>query len=370
MIEVMKLSRCPARVHDLGEISVVQVAGAWREMGREYGEAMKDRIGRAWTDVIERHILSEQFNRETADRIADARFANMPRRFREYIIGMSETSGLDLSQHVILTSAEALASSSSGIRPRASAIAVWGEYAASALIYGHSYDMLPWYRDLARLTTITMLRPSDGSLAVAVIGSPGSIISAIYMNERGVFMAHNDGEPSGGALEYHSRIPTHASALGFMLDAEDLDRLESFFLTTRASTAAIVGCADDLTARCYEWPVFDVKRRMSVRRPGLMVATDHFTEPTWGLPRPDDKRFSMTRTRRQNLLNLAEHFKGSIDLPRMKQIMDTRIDELGATSEDTAMQVIAVPGAMTVSVRVPDVVDWRDIELGELFLSR
>jgi hypothetical protein len=113
--------------------------------------------------------------------------------------------------------------------------------------------------------------------------------------------------------------------------------------------------------------VFDVKRRLSIQRPGLMVATNHFTEPSWGLPRPDDKKFFLTRTRRQNLLNLAEHFKGSIDLPRMKKIMDTRVEDLGATSDNTVYQVIAEPSTMTLSLKVPEFTDWTDIPMGDFF---
>jgi hypothetical protein len=126
-----------------------------------------------------------------------------------------------------------------------------------------------------------------------------------------------------------------------------------------------VGTADDQTSRCFEWPVFDVKRRLSVRRPGLMVATNHFTEPSRGLPKPDDKKFGATRARRQNLLKLAEHFKGSIDMSRMKKILDTRIEDLGATTGNTVYQVIAEPGTMTISLKVPGMIDWTDIPIGE-----
>jgi hypothetical protein len=151
----------------------------------------------------------------------------------------------------------------------------------------------------------------------------------------------------------------------FLLDSPDLDQLESFFHSTRSNFAYVVGTADDQTSRCFEWPVFDVKRRLSVRRPGLMVATNHFTEPSWGLPKPDDAKFFHTRTRRQNLLGLAEHFKGSIDVSRMKKILDTRLEELGATTDSTVYQVIAEPGVKALSLKVPGITAWTDIPAGD-----
>ena len=96
-----------------------------------------------------------------------------------------------------------------------------------------------------------------------------------------------------------------------------------------------------------------------------MVATNHFTEPSWGLPKPDDAKFSNTRTRRQNLLSLAEHFKGSIDVSRMKKILDTRLEDLGATTDSTVYQVIAEPGVKALSLKVPGMTGWTDMPAGD-----
>ena len=159
--------------------------------------------------------------------------------------------------------------------------------------------------------------------------------------------------PSGGALWYDSRVPRGRRAFQLLLEASTLDEIESFFKTTKANFAYIVGVADGQTARCFEWPVFEVKRRESHSRLGLTVLTNHFTEFSWGLPRPDDKRFWMTRTRRQNLLTLAKHFKGSINDKVMKDIMDTRIEDLGATTDMTVYQLVVVPERYELWFKLP-----------------
>jgi hypothetical protein len=313
-------------------------------------------------------IKSGGRSREELDAVAKDFYSNYPYRLKEVIAGMAETSGLDFDRHILLNAVEVIVAGDIWNPPpmNCSGVAVWGEYSSGALIYGRNYDYFGWFRELGEYLTVTIYHPTDGSLATATIGYTGGIYLTTGINERGIFLELNNGEPSGGALQYHNRVPAIAELFMFLLDSPDLDQLESFFHSTRSNFAYVIGAADGQTSRCFEWPVFDVKRRLSVRRPGLMVATNHFTEPSWGLPRPDDGKFYKTRERRQNLLNLAEHFKGSIDASRMKKIMDTRIEDLGATSDHTVYQIVAEPSAMTVSLKIPDMTEWTDIPLGDL----
>jgi hypothetical protein len=335
-------------------------------MGRQYGALASHGLNAVFTEAVEGRFLSSGRSREALDSIAEGFTANYPYRLKEVLLGISETSGLDLGRTLLVNALEVIASGGLWTSlPGCSGIAVWGEYSSGTLIYGRNYDYAGWFRELGKHLTAAVFHPADGSLATAVIGYPGCVYMTTGMNERGIFLELNSGESSGGALEYRNRIPALAELFMFLLDSPDLDQLESFFHSTRSNFAYVAGAADDQTSRCFEWPVFDVKRRLSVKRPGLMVATNHFTEPSWGLPKPDDEKFALTRTRRQNLLNLAEHFKGSIDVPRMKKILDTRIEDLGAASDSTVYQVIAEPGTMSISLKVPELTDWTDIPIGE-----
>ncbi len=367
--------RGEAREERFGTFRVLDLRGTWRDMGRQYGALAADLLRETYERTVAPRIAqADGKERERLDAIARGFHENYPHRLREVLAGMAETSGLDLAQHMLLNAAEGLfADDALGGRSdcafpmHCSGIAVWGEYSAGALIYGRNYDRFgpPASSMRGEHLVVAVYHPCDGSLATATIGYPGSVYLTTGINERGIFVAVNNGEPSGGALQYHNRVPAVAELLLFLTDSPNLDQLESFLQSTRSNFAYVVGTADDQTSRCFEWPVFDVKRRLSVRRPGLMVATNHFTEPSWGLPRPDDEKFFRTRTRRQNLLNLAEHFKGSIDLARMKKIMDTRIEDLGATTDETEYQVVALPDSMTLSIKVPGLTEWVDIPIGE-----
>jgi hypothetical protein len=374
-VKLMTIETEGGRSVKFGGFTVLDLYGTWREMGRQYGALARNELTGTYKAAIEDNLFGRiGKGRDAADAVALGFYANYPYRFKELLAGMSETSGLDMSRHLLLNAVEVevageIWAGSGMTQAHCTGIAVWGEYSSGPLIYGRNYDYFSWFRDLGKNLLVTVYHPSDGSLAAATIGYPGGVYMTTGMNERGIFLALNNGEPSGGALEYHNRVPAIAELFMFLLDSPDLDQLESFFQTTRSNFAYVIGTADDQTSRCFEWPVFDVKRRLSVKRPGLMVATNHFTEPSWGLPRPDDAKFSWTRSRRQNLLNLAEHFKGSVDAARMKKILDTKLKDLGATTENTVYQVIAVPGSMSLSLKIPELTDWTDIPIGD-FLRR
>jgi hypothetical protein len=349
-----------------GNFLVLDLRGTWRDMGRQYGELAGESLRGMYDRAVEGYLVGRSGkSRDEIEETAESFHVNYPHKLKEVIAGVSETSGLDLGKALALNAVEVLVAGDLWSRNHCSGIAAWGEYSSGALIYGRNYDYFDWFGELGEHVVVAAYHPADGSLAVATVGYAGQIYMATGINERGIFLELNNGEPSGGALQYHNRVPAVAELFMFLLDSPNLDQLESFFHSTRSNFAYVIGTADDQTSRCFEWPVFDVKRRMSVRRPGLMVATNHFTEPSWGLPKPDDKKFSATRTRRQNLLTLAEHFKGSIDMPRMKKILDTRIEDLGATTDNTVYQVIAEPSSMTLSLKVPRFTDWTDIPIGD-----
>lgn len=132
--------------------------------------------------------------------------------------------------------------------------------------------------------------------------------------------------------------------------------------------SSIVNVADKETAYSYECPTYGAKRR-SPDRQGLLAATNHFVDPFWGLPPPsNDEQNGWTIKRRDNLLALGEKHKGKIDTEKMKEVLDTRIEQGGAThSTDTIYQIIAVPADLTLWLKAPGNFDWQKVGLDRLF---
>lgn len=352
-----------------GIINIIDLHGTWREMGRQYGALMSAELNHMYEHGINEKLIGEA-GMEIEDMRERARklFANYPFKFKEVLRGMAETSGLPLDRLLLVNAMELIAGETNFAH--CTGIAVWGDYVSGPLVYGRNYDYIPWFRDFGENIVIAVYHPADGSLATATIGFVGEIYAVNGINEKGIFLELNNGMPSGGALWYDSRVPAITELFQFLLDCETLDDIESHFQTTKANFAYIIGVSDGQTARCYEWPVFEVKRRESHSRPGLVVLSNHFTELSWGLPRPDDKSWWMTRTRRQNLLTLAKHLKGSIDNKTMMKMMDTRIEDLGATTDMTIYQMVVVPSRYELWFKIPGAQDWTNIDMKEFLKPR
>ena len=105
---------------------------------------------------------------------------------------------------------------------------------------------------------------------------------------------------------------------------------------------------------------------------GLLAATNHFVDPSWKIPPPaNDEQNAWTVKRRQNLLALAETYKGQFDIDKMKQVLDTTIDNGGATQpNETIYQIIAVPRDLILWLKAPGKFDWQKIDLSKLFNNR
>lgn len=349
---------------DLGIFSVVTLEGTWRQMGRDYGAAMRDKLCDFYRLAVEEHLLGCcGRSLEELRALGEGFFRCYPHRFKEFIRGMAEGSGMDIWQHLILGAVEVAAVES--LVGHCSSMAAWGEYTGGGpLVVGRNYDYLSRFREYGRFLQALCLRPSDGSLPVCLIGYAGTFYATTALNGAGIFMELNNGMPSGGDLWYQNRIPNTVSLLSFVLDSWSLEEMEAHFMSVRAAFAAVVMVCDPDLGRCYEWPVFDIKQSPPVR-PGLLVATNHFTNPHWGLPEPRDDRSWLSVTRRNNLINLGDNLKGGIDEDVMREILDTSHDNLGPTGDNTVYQVVASPRDRRVWLKVPSVTGWVRLDLAD-----
>jgi hypothetical protein len=97
-----------------------------------------------------------------------------------------------------------------------------------------------------------------------------------------------------------------------------------------------------------------------------MVATNHFTDPSWKFPKVDDKTDASTFVRRDNLLALAEKNKAQFDVQKMMQVLDTRVPNGGATVPGSAYQIIAVPKDLTLWIKAQNHFGWQKANISKL----
>jgi hypothetical protein len=155
----------------------------------------------------------------------------------------------------------------------------------------------------------------------------------------------------------------------FLTDYSDFNEFDAAMNTTRSNYAFIVQVADKDAAYSYEASVFDIKRR-SGQEPGLLVATNDFVNPAWGLTPPLDAEDKSVQ-RRDNLLGLANTYKGKITPDTMMQIMDTPFEEGGATwTNRTVYQVVVEPANNKLWMKTRGIQDWVEIDLNKYFIRQ
>jgi len=359
------------KLYRSGKINVLDLHGSYHQMGRQYGYLLSDDLKSLYKNAVVEYFQRQKgLSAAAMKKAALSLYRFYPQRFKDIIKGMAETSGLSLEEQIMLNALEHYGSMSG-----CSGIIAWGEYTNNQpLLVGRNYDWFEKYLEFAQKLTVTVFNPDSG-IPSAIITFAGVIYATTGLNAEGIMLQLNNGLPSGGTLKYEDRVPAIVSLLASLNDYSTLDQMDAFFNSTRTDFTFIINAADKVRGISYEWAPFDHRRRKAETE-GLLVATNHFTDPSWGIVMQDNAGFETVR-RRENLLALGQKNKGNINVKTMKAILDTPLDKGGATwpvdggmktACRTTYQVILVPASLQIWIKVPGFQDWTEIELNSLFI--
>jgi len=357
------------KLYKAGNISVLQLSGSYKEMGRQYGGLLQDEIQEFYTVVIDEHYIKDKgLKYEELKGISEATYTRYPGKFKALMSGIHETSGLPLEKVVILDQILGIQFLIAQ-QGECSAVAAWGEYTAGKpLVLGRNFDFAVDFKEYSRFLNVVVYNPVD-DIPTAVVCYPGEVTSFTGMNANGVFFEINEGAKSGGNIISEDRLLFPVELVRFLTDYSDFNEFDAAMSTTRSNYAFIVQVADKDAAYSYEASVPDIKRR-SGQEPGLLVATNDFVNPAWGLAPPLDAEDKSVQ-RRDNLLRLGNTYKGRITPDTMMQIMDIPFEEGGATwANRTAYQVVVEPANNTLWMKTRGIQDWVEIDLNKYFIRQ
>ncbi|MDD5432526.1 MAG: C45 family autoproteolytic acyltransferase/hydrolase [Candidatus Omnitrophica bacterium] len=358
--------------YKIGKFDLLQLNGDYRNMGRQYGALMKEELNNFYKLAIEKNLLRrEDLEYQEIEDIAETIFDTYPKRFKEIIYGMAETSKMDVNKLIILDQIIAISYVNNTLSNfGCSSLVAWDDYTSGGpLVFGRNFDYVNYFKRFAEFITITVFNPSDSSVPTAIIGYAGQICLSTGMNKEGLFIENNEAIVSGGNVFYSNRIHTFIQELGFLFNCSTLDNLEDSINTNRSNCSLIANVADKTKAYSYEWPPFDVRRR-EPDRPGLLVSTNHFVDSSWGIVEPIYDTDDLTVRRRRNLLALAEKYRGNFSAKKMMQVFDVSVKDGGATlPKETIYQIVAVPAELKFWLKAPRFQDWTGIELNQFFIS-
>ena len=346
----------------VGPVSVVDLHGTWYEMGRQFGDLMKDELHDIY-DFLQTIIAANQGNSDKTDSIVEQQKSQTPYRICEFMKGAAETSGLTYDQIHMINAVERI-----GGLPHCSVAMAWGDYTDGSLVIGRNYDYADYFSQIADDVAVTVYHPADGALATATIGYVGEIYAVNAINEAGIFLELNNGKPSANIKSPNYRFTGTTMLFDIMFDADDLNDIDLFFNTTNSSSSSIINVADSQKGVSYEWCPIDVKHGESENPEGLLVSTNYFLNPEWDFPVPSDADSWNAISRRENLLKLLDSKKGSVDVSVMQDIIATPFEDGGAMLDLTVYQLVVVPETFELWIRVIDAEDdaWFSVDLASL----
>jgi hypothetical protein len=344
-----------------GTFDVLVLNGDWRQMGRQYGYLTRAKLADFYASSTE-YLLSKGATQQQISDVAETFYQSKMDYIKELIIGMAETSGMSLEQQKRTCAAGLMI-----VFAGCSSMDAWGDYTGGGqLVAGRNWDVGAHMNAFSRFMTVAVYNPTGSSIPVADINYLGWFLFQSAMNKSGIFLDLQNGSLSDSSSR-SDVSNTNDTLFTFLLNSSTLEQLDDRFLANSPGAGLVMNAVDETRGRVYEWATHDVKIRNS---DGLIASTNHFIDPSWGLPTPPDgEPGGFSKERLANLLSLGENYKGKIDAAAMQEIFGKTIDQGGPTFPNgkTNYQIVAVPAERTVWLKATGYSGWEKIALGPLF---
>ena len=377
------------RLYRADKFDIVVLTGTYREMGRQYGALVGDKIRRFYEAGIENEVIKRgglSYD-QLKTLMTDNASKGFGKRQKDILLGMSETSGLSLEKlymvNMNLSAILLLRKVHGGTLGACTSMAAWGEFSRDGQLYtARDFDFPSCYRTFAEnFGTLVVFRPTDGSNAVAMLGLSGMVSFTDAFNSKGLYVEWNNGAFSAGLVMTGDRPSMLNSIVDLLFEADDPESFNTRLMGMRTDYPIILMLAAPSQAWYYEMSLETIKRRAS-GEPGLIVAANLFMHPGWEYLELPQSVAWFSSHRSGNFKALATARKGSIDVDGMKAILDTPLFAADGTigkgaavlervpaagDEATAFQVIASPAMKRMWLRIPTVTGWVPVDLARLF---
>lgn len=368
-------------------INIITLSGSFRQMGREYGALLGDQIEKLYQDALIKPFVHKKIFKEKE--LLDgckASFQNQPKRQKELLTGISETSGLSLEKVMCASDPDAIMMIArlemAGNINSCTSGAVWGKYTADGkTLTVRNFDFPSFFRDLAKnYATIVIFKPTDGSNALAGVGFAGSITFGDMMNDKGLYVEANNGADSAGLVLFANRIVQTSQITNLLFETDNPEQFDVFINSNRPSYSTIYLVADPISARYYELASWDVKKRESDGKSAIVQA-NQFKSSSWGIVALQSPAAWFSSLRESNLANLITAKTQATPKDLMKTLDVTLYNEKDWTmgkgaavikknpkdDEVTVWQVVTKPSERKLWLRLPTITDWILFDLNQWF---
>lgn len=353
---------------DSGMIRTVVLSGNFRQMGRQYGALLDCSLTNAYQAVFTDHLFAGKITTfEKARDFSRYIWDYYPARLKEFTAGAAETSSLGMDELIMLDQylwfVMVKDMDDSGV---SSVVASFDEYAGGrSMNAGRSEDYAFFPEPARYMPVVTVFNPDTGDIPVLTVGFPGQIQSVAAMNSKGLIVMQNNAALSGDRRRIFDRINNMIQTPVWLFNADSLQYIEVEVNSFKPSHASVILAASPAEAVVYEVTTSETRKRIGANR-GLVTAANHFANPVWDMPEvcaPLERSLE----RQNNLLMLAEQFKGKLNAEGMMALLDKPASDRGVLGEHTRLQLVFSVPDRTVWLKIPALQGWTRINAGEFF---
>ena len=282
--------------------------GSHREVGRQYGEALREKI-LGHLEIIYRNAYKVSgVTKEKALQIAqmyEPYIEKYAPHYLDEIAGLGEGAGITKAEALLLQVRQEVVNLArfGGIDPECTAFAVTSEYTANGKVYsGQNSDMYDDFRSITNVITFCVMGKPQIMMAV-----PAGQLSFLGMNSEGIScncnMLHCTGWKKGFPRYLMSRLILEQRTF-----EEACAKAE---IPERASQRNILICDREGHIANYETTSTDLAR---IDGKGYLVHTNHFLAPSmFQYEKSNNIETQNSTTRYRRMCQLIEENKGKID---------------------------------------------------------
>jgi hypothetical protein len=322
----------------MSNIRIIRLEGSKHEMGVEYGKQLVLEM-RASLDILYKFFIEE--NNISLERLvekADQFYQRYPLGYQKFIQGISEGSGLSLDEVKILNGMETLyVLKNEKQELGACAFVSIPPNSSNYNIIGRNYDFPAPYNEIAKYLTVTILKEPD-TVPTAIIALPGQIYGATCINANSLFIALNNGMPSGG-FEVNDNVQSMLiTLLETIQNSSNFSQMDKLLLSHNSDYSLIINTADQNHVKSYEYSSFKGNRSYMPEEKKVFVSTNFYQDNSWkNIEKATDKSSWLGISRRDNLLNSA---KKESTIEEVKNLFDLKYIDGGAKLDRTIYQAI------------------------------
>lgn len=353
-----------------GRICVADLNGSFFDMGRQYGALMQKEL-----EKVYRFVCANQDGFKYRDLLGSRGTSVCGfRKYDEFFRGMSETSGFDIEQLLLINAVEVvyldkLTGSMRDIfdASRCSSLAVNGSLTGNGnCVIGRNYDWLPEFEKIADTLVLTVFHPSDGSNAAASFNWCGCLYMTTGMNSAGIYLGLNSGMFADKNF-CSDRVHNVWLLWEMLWNCSDLEMVKLCFNTFRSAAGYVITGASAGEMECFQWHTQGQWLAAPRSGSGNMIASaNHFASPGWeNDPLAGDDTIASSVQRRENLIAQAEKYN-RISPVEMMEILSVPYADGGAKVRGTMFQIAADVERKDWYIRTCLMDEWAHIPLAEI----